>query len=72
MAARNHGALSWELRIAISLGQLYRADSRIRKACDVFGSVYSRFTEGFETADLRRAIRLLDEWVADDTLKLGT
>lgn len=72
MAARNHGALSWELRIAISLGQLYHADGRIRKACDVLGSVYSRFTEGFETADLRRAIRLLDEWVADDTLKLGT
>ena len=71
MAARNHGALSWELRIAMSLGQLYHADGRIREACDLLGSVYSRFTEGFETADLRRAIRLLDEWVADDALKLS-
>jgi predicted ATPase len=65
--ARNQGALSWELRNAMSLGQLYRADGRICEAYDLLSSVYAWFTEGFETADLRRAERLLGEWSCSDS-----
>jgi predicted ATPase len=62
--ARDQGALSWELRAAMSLGQVYYGNGRIREACDLLSSVYSRFTEGFGTADLRQARQLLDEWAA--------
>jgi predicted ATPase/DNA-binding winged helix-turn-helix (wHTH) protein len=54
--ARGQGALSWELRTAMSLQRLHGDD---RSACERVGSVYQRFTEGFETTDLRAARRLL-------------
>ncbi len=60
--ARGQGALSWELRTAMSFGELYHAHGRIREAYDLLNSVYSRFTEGFETADLQRARQLIYEW----------
>ena len=53
--------LSYELRAAISLGRLWRHLGRGAEAQDLIGSVYGRFTEGFETADLRSARRILDE-----------
>lgn len=59
--ARRQGALSWELRAATSLTRLLRDQNRIGEARDLLSSVYSRFTEGFETADLQSAKRLLDE-----------
>ena len=59
--ARRQGALSWELRAATSLARLLRDQNRIGEARDLLSSVYSRFTEGFETADLISAKRLLDE-----------
>jgi predicted ATPase/DNA-binding winged helix-turn-helix (wHTH) protein len=54
-------ALSWELRTATSLAQLCRDQQRIAEAREVLGSVYGRFSEGFETADLQKAKVLLEQ-----------
>src|SRR5208283_2978092 len=59
--ARRDGTLSYELRTAFSLGRLWRDQGRGAEAHDLVASVYGRFTEGFETADLQTAKRLLDE-----------
>jgi predicted ATPase len=58
--ACRHGALSWELRVATSLARLWRGQGRSADATGVLQPVYDRFTEGFETADLRSARALLD------------
>jgi predicted ATPase/DNA-binding winged helix-turn-helix (wHTH) protein len=59
--ARRQGALSWELRSSTSLARLYRRDGRAEQGRELLEAVYQRFTEGFETADLKRARSLLDE-----------
>src|SRR5262249_23033439 len=59
--ARTQKALSWELRSAISLAQLWRKQGRTGEAHELLSSVYVRFREGFETIDLRVAKRLLEE-----------
>ena len=56
--ARRQGALSWELRAAISLVRLH--GNRDRPARAELAAIYRRFTEGFDTADLQEARRLLD------------
>ena len=58
--ARRQGALSWELRAATSLARLLCDQDRIREARDLLAPIYERFTEGFGTADLREAKRLID------------
>ena len=58
--ARRQGALSWELRAATSLARMPRDDGRPADAEAQLQSVYSRFTEGFDTADLKTARALLD------------
>jgi predicted ATPase len=58
--ARKQQALSWELRSATRLVELYRDRGQSRKADSLLRPVYERFTEGFETADLVRARGLLD------------
>jgi hypothetical protein len=58
--ARRHGALSWELRAATSLARLRRDQGNSADARGILHPVYNRFTEGFETADLRSARALLD------------
>jgi predicted ATPase/DNA-binding winged helix-turn-helix (wHTH) protein len=58
--ARQQAALSWELRTSLSLARLYRAEGDIVAARGALEPVYSRFTEGFETADLTAAKTLLD------------
>jgi len=60
--ARRQGALSLELQTAISLGRLRHAQGRSREAHDLLHAVFNRFVEGFETADLQCARRLLDMW----------
>jgi len=57
--ARRQGALSWELRSATSLARLLREGGRIGEAREMLSAVYDRFTEGFETADLKAASALL-------------
>jgi predicted ATPase/DNA-binding winged helix-turn-helix (wHTH) protein len=57
--AHAQGALSWELRTATSLARLQRSRDHIAEARHLLAAVYSRFTEGFGTADLRAAQLLL-------------
>ena len=59
--AARQGALFWELRTATSLARLWRDQGRGSEARELLASVYERFSEGFETADLRAARLLLDE-----------
>jgi len=59
--ARRQETLSWELRAATSLARLLRNRSRPSDAMAVLQPVYDRFTEGFDTADLQAASRLLYE-----------
>ena len=58
--ARAQGALSWELRAALSLALLERSQGPRREAHQLLRAVYDRFTEGFDTSDLKRAKSLLD------------
>jgi predicted ATPase/DNA-binding winged helix-turn-helix (wHTH) protein len=57
--AHQQGALSWELRAATSLARLWHQQDRAAEARGFLARVYDRFTEGFETADLRAAKALL-------------
>jgi predicted ATPase/DNA-binding winged helix-turn-helix (wHTH) protein len=59
--ARRQSALAWELRTAMSLALLRSKQDRRGEAHGALAAVYDRFTEGFETSDLRAARRLLDE-----------
>ena len=59
--ARRQGALSLELRAATSLARLLRDQNRSADATALLQPVYDRFTEGFDTADLKAAKALLDE-----------
>jgi predicted ATPase/DNA-binding winged helix-turn-helix (wHTH) protein len=58
--ARSQEALSWELRAATSLATLYRTQGRSADSVACLQPVYERFTEGFDSADLIMAKRLLD------------
>ena len=62
--ARRQGALSWELRAATSLARLLSDQGRSADASALLRPVYDRFTEGFETADLKAAKALLDALAA--------
>jgi predicted ATPase/DNA-binding winged helix-turn-helix (wHTH) protein len=58
--ARWQGALSWELRAATSLARLLRDQNRSAEAIGLLAPIYNRFTEGFETDDLKAAKALID------------
>jgi predicted ATPase len=57
--ARQQGALALELRAALSISQLLVTQSRHDEARRILVSVYYRFTEGFNTPDLKKARNLL-------------
>jgi predicted ATPase len=59
--ARQHQAKSYELRSATSLARLWGEQGRRGEARDLLAPIYGWFTEGFDTADLKEAKRLLDE-----------
>ncbi len=59
--ARKQQTSSWELRTATSLARLWRDSRAGAKARNLLLDVYQRFTQGFETADLRAARELLGE-----------
>jgi predicted ATPase len=61
--ARRQGALSWELRAAKSVARLWQDRGRLTEAMALLQPVYDRFTEGFDTADLREAKALLDDLI---------
>jgi class 3 adenylate cyclase/tetratricopeptide (TPR) repeat protein len=58
--AQAQGARSWELRAATSLGRLWHTQGRRDEARELVLGIYSWFTEGFDTADLRDARELLE------------
>jgi predicted ATPase len=59
--ARKQQAKSWELRASTSLARLRAGQGRRGEARELLAPVYGWFTEGFDTADLKDAKRLLDE-----------
>ena len=54
-------ARMWELRAATSLARLWADQGKRARARDLLAPVYSWFTEGFDTADLKDARAVLDE-----------
>jgi predicted ATPase len=59
--ARQQSALGWELRTATTLARLLSDQGRRTEAHDILAGIYGRFTEGFDTSDLKTARRLLDD-----------
>ena len=63
--ASRQGALSWELRAATSRARLLRDRGHSADALALLQPVYDRFTEGFETADLKTAQTLMEAFRRD-------
>jgi predicted ATPase/DNA-binding winged helix-turn-helix (wHTH) protein len=59
--ARAQSALAWELRSTMVLARLLSEDGQRDQARHALALVYDRFTEGFETADLKLARALLED-----------
>jgi predicted ATPase/class 3 adenylate cyclase len=59
--ARRQNAKAFELRAAMSLARLRSDQGRRAEARDLLAPVYSWFSEGFDTPDLREAKALLDQ-----------
>jgi tetratricopeptide (TPR) repeat protein len=59
--ARNQNAKSLELRVAMSLARLWRDQGKVTDANALLVPIYDWFTEGCDTADLKKAKTLLDE-----------
>jgi hypothetical protein len=69
--ARRQGALSWELRTSASLARLQHDHGRGVEARSLLQSVYDRFTEGFDTPDLKEAKAILED-VASEEFSMGS
>jgi predicted ATPase len=59
--AKRQDAKSWELRAAMSLSRLWRDQWKHKAARQTLSEIYSWFTEGFDTPDLKEAKALLHE-----------
>lgn len=57
--ARDQDALSWELRAAATLAGLWIQQARHKEARSLLQPIFERFTEGYQTADLKLAKSLL-------------
>jgi predicted ATPase/DNA-binding winged helix-turn-helix (wHTH) protein len=57
--ARRQSATSWELRTAMTLARLHAQRGASGRARQALAAVCDRFSEGFETADLKAAKQLL-------------
>jgi class 3 adenylate cyclase/tetratricopeptide (TPR) repeat protein len=57
--ARSQQARSLELRTATDLARLWKNRGRHAEALDVLSSIYGRFSEGFDTPDLKEAKAML-------------
>lgn len=58
--ARYQQAKFWELRATTSLARLWQSQGKREEARELLTPVYSWFTEGLDTADLKDAKSLLD------------
>lgn len=58
--AGRHSALAWQLRIAITMGEMHRAHGHSAMLRQVLEPVFERLTEGFDTADALHARGLLE------------
>jgi hypothetical protein len=65
-AAREQGALFWELRATLSLARLWTNQNRQGEAKQILVPVYDQFTEGFEAEDLKQAKSLLEQLTLAD------
>jgi predicted ATPase len=61
MIARQQQAKSFELRAATGLARLWQHSGRRAEARERLKEIYNWFSEGFETADLHNARKLLEE-----------
>jgi hypothetical protein len=59
--AQRQGTLSWELRAAMSLARYQRDHGQSAAARERISQVYGRFSEGFDTTDLKAARALAAE-----------
>jgi class 3 adenylate cyclase/tetratricopeptide (TPR) repeat protein len=59
--ARGQSAKWFELRAGVSLARLLDQQGKRDEACAKLADIYDRFTEGFDTADLKDAKALLEE-----------
>jgi class 3 adenylate cyclase len=59
--AQTMQAKGWELRATLSLARLLASSDRRGEARTMLAEIYNRFTEGFDTADLKDARALLDQ-----------
>jgi predicted ATPase len=62
--ARRQGAKFFEVRSATDLARLWRDQGKPQQAHELLAPVYSWFTEGFDTRDLKEAKTLLDTLAA--------
>ena len=60
--ARKQNAKSLELRSVRSLSRLLLGQGKIEEARHILADIYSWFTEGFDTADLKESKALLEAW----------
>ncbi|MFC0407115.1 ATP-binding protein [Roseomonas elaeocarpi] len=58
--ARRQGAMAYELRILMSLVSLHAGQERAAEMAAEMRALHGRFSEGFDTADLRRAAEILE------------
>ncbi|MEK1930519.1 MAG: hypothetical protein AAAC47_12180, partial [Pararhizobium sp.] len=58
--ARQQSALSYELRAALQLAQIWIVNGEVQRARDLIRPIYSRFSEGFGTPDLICAREMLN------------
>ena len=66
VVARRQRAKSWELRAVISLARLWQKQGQHDQARRRLEQIYSWFTEGHNTADLREARTLLEKLNLED------
>jgi predicted ATPase len=60
--AQKMSAKAFELRATMSLARLLASQGRRDEARTMLAGIYNWFTEGFDTADLKDAKALLDEF----------
>jgi predicted ATPase len=61
--ASRQSAKSFELRATVSLARLLKQQGETDEAREKLAEIYGWFTEGFDTADLKDAMALLDELI---------